>query len=499
MFRGLLVLVMKNTKHPLSKRSSVVRRRRATLVAVGALLVAAFGLTFTAMASAHNDSLRVRTGSIGEDQSIDALAVQDQEGTVDDWDNYVEFIPEDGTRHDSVMRIEPQGTGGASLTADVNFRGPEGDENLWTVSVRDIEARAWVEVFSNEDTESWVWSSASTTLDDSARFVNSRGSVWVRYQSANDFDVSQLDYVGLTLSGDHPDPTVPTTIAPTTTTMDDTTTTTVDDTTTTTMDDTTTTTMDDTTTTTSGDGGGGDVQLPPSNAGFDYQIGGAYEVPSDAGVVSRDWEAEAAPGVYNVCYINAFQTQGNYGGTRPDESQNWPSSVVLRSSEDPNWPGEFLIDISTTEKQETAAAHLQQLIDICADKGFDAIEYDNLDSWTRLPNLPFDQRDTVSYATMITERAHDAGLAVAHKNTTDLIASGDHETIGFDFAIAEECGQWDECDVFVSGYGSLVMAVEYSTEGFAKACSEYGDQISIIRRNVDVSSPSSGGYVRETC
>lgn len=539
---------------PLAPRLPAFTRRRSTLMLVGAVIVVGLGLSLASMASAEPEALRVVRGTIGHGQSVDALASKDLEGRADDWDSYIEFMPGDDARHVSVMRIAPEGSGTETVTVDVNFRGPESDENLWTLSIRDVEAKKWIRVFSNEGAQSWVWTAGSTTLDDPSRFINSRGSVRLRYRSSTDFDVSQLDQVTLTLGGGPTAPTTATTVTPTTVTPTTGTPTTQVSTTaaptpttaapttsppptspsttdpsttaepsttarpTTTAQPTTTTTAPAPTTTapatttrppttvapttapppTNPPGNGG-VDLPPAGAGFDYQIGGAYPVPSGVGIVSRDWTASAAGGVYNVCYINAFQTQGNYGGNRPDESQNWPSSVVLASSEDPNWPGEFLIDISTAAKRTTAANHLQQIINTCADKGFDAVEYDNLDSWTRLNNLPFDRTDTVTYATLLVDRAHAAGLAVAQKNTTDLIDSGDHRRIGFDFAIAEQCGQYNECGVFVSGYGDHVIAIEYSDSGFSRACSQYGDRISVVRRNVSVSPPGSGGYVRETC
>src|SRR5262245_46420773 len=51
------------------------------------------------------------------------------------------------------------------------------------------------------------------------------------------------------------------------------------------------------------------VALPPAHAKFDYQIGGAYAPPSGVRVVSRDHDAQPASGLYNICYVNAFQAQ----------------------------------------------------------------------------------------------------------------------------------------------------------------------------------------------
>lgn len=51
------------------------------------------------------------------------------------------------------------------------------------------------------------------------------------------------------------------------------------------------------------------VRPLPANAKFDYQIGGSYTPASDVRVVTRDRTAAPVAGLYNICYINAFQTQ----------------------------------------------------------------------------------------------------------------------------------------------------------------------------------------------
>jgi hypothetical protein len=51
------------------------------------------------------------------------------------------------------------------------------------------------------------------------------------------------------------------------------------------------------------------VTLPPANGKFDYQLGGAYAPDSSVKVLVRDRTASPVSGLYNICYINAFQTQ----------------------------------------------------------------------------------------------------------------------------------------------------------------------------------------------
>jgi hypothetical protein len=222
------------------------------------------------------------------------------------------------------------------------------------------------------------------------------------------------------------------------------------------------------------------VLLPPLNAGFDYQIGGAYPLPAGVSVVSRDWRDRPA-GAYPVCYINAFQSQ-------PEEP--WPRSLVLRRFEDPGWPGEFAIDISTGRKRARAARFVDRRVRRCAAKRFAAVEYDNLDSWTRFHGAPFSRADAIAYARRLVRRAHRAGLAAAQKNTPEL--SG----LGFDFAIAEECGRYRECARYKRQFGDHVLAIEYRRRDFRRTCRVFG---SVVLRDRDVSVPGTPGYRFDAC
>ena len=244
---------------------------------------------------------------------------------------------------------------------------------------------------------------------------------------------------------------------------------------------------------------------PQPDAQFDYQIGADYTPADGVTVVSRDWFAgepltTAGGGGYSICYINAFQTQPDEDGVdRPDERANWPSELVLSEfGDDPNWDGEYLVDLSTVSRRYLATQHVATMIDTCAAKGFDAVEFDNLDSWTRFA-VPFDQDEAVAYAAALTGYAHSVGLAAGQKNTPELGAEVSLDAIGFDFAIAEECGRFDECEAYTDVFGDDVIAIEYSADGFAAACAAIGDQVAVVRRDIEVTTPDSPTYVYDSC
>ncbi len=247
---------------------------------------------------------------------------------------------------------------------------------------------------------------------------------------------------------------------------------------------------------------------PPANAGFDYQIGGDYPLPAGVGVVSRDWFIGAAPkDAYAICYVNAFQTQDDEAGVaRPDERSAWPRSLVLRQlGSDPNWGGEYLIDLRSAATRRRAARWVAPMLERCAEQGFAAVELDNLDSWTRFDGtpaarrVPFGRRAAVDYAARLTRRAHALGLAVAQKNTVQLTRREARERIGFDFALAEECGRWDECQGYRDVFGDHVIVIEYRRRDFIETCGQHGAAPSVVLRDRGVRTPVSRRYRFAAC
>ncbi|WP_320775108.1 endo alpha-1,4 polygalactosaminidase [Streptomyces sp. CRN 30] len=235
------------------------------------------------------------------------------------------------------------------------------------------------------------------------------------------------------------------------------------------------------------------VTTPPVGAEFDYQIGGAYTPPSGVGIVSRDHTADPVDGLYNICYVNAFQTQ-------PGATSEW-KNLLLKDEDgnvvyDDEWAGEAILDITTKANREAIAEKVNGWIDDCAAKGFQAVEPDNLDTYDR-----FDDLLTASQAQamiqLLSAHAHEKGLAIAQKNASEL--AGNREANGLDFAVAEECGKWDECGDYAEAFDDKVVVIEYDDEGMANACSGWGDELSIVKRDLDVVTPDDSAYVRETC
>ncbi len=242
-------------------------------------------------------------------------------------------------------------------------------------------------------------------------------------------------------------------------------------------------------------GGTAAFTLPPANAPFDYQLGGAYQPPAGVKVVSRDRNAPPATGLYNICYVNGFQSQ-------PDEASLWTKQhpdLVLRDAGgnpvmDPDW-GEMLLDTSTEAKRAALAVVVGDWIKQCAKDGYDAVEVDNLDSYSRSGGR-LTQANNVAFMRRLADVAHAAGLAVAQKNSTELLSQA--KAMATDFAVAEECNRWGECAAYKTAYGARVFVIEYRKQDFDKGCSGY-PELSIVLRNLNVSPPGSSGYVFSGC
>ena len=251
------------------------------------------------------------------------------------------------------------------------------------------------------------------------------------------------------------------------------------------------------------------AHLPPTQGIFDYQLGGAYDsVPMETGegvpdVVVRDATATALHGAYSICYVNGFQTQ-------PDEADEWLTSranLLLRDPKgeletDPDWPDEYILDPSSEENRESILSVIGPIIDGCAHSGFEAVEIDNLDTWTRFNRI--DPEGTQALARAYVDRAHRAGLAIGQKNAAE-IATTAHDDWGFDFAITEECAVFEECGSYAAAYGTHVLQIEYpdvladAGMRFDAVCADLDRNPLTILRDHNLVARGKLGYLYDRC
>ncbi len=238
-------------------------------------------------------------------------------------------------------------------------------------------------------------------------------------------------------------------------------------------------------------------ETPPAGAAVDYQLGGAYQPADTVGIVVRDRMSAPADGTYSICYVNAFQTQ-------PGERDAWPAEALLTRGGapviDPVWPDEVILDTSTADSRALIADTVSRWIRGCAASGFRAVEFDNLDTFTRTDGaLTFD--DNARLARALTDIAHASGLAAGQKNAAEF-ASALRDAAGFDFAVAEECAAFGECDAYTRAYGEHVIDIEYTDRlprGFAEMCADAGTPASTVLRDRALSTPDDPDHAFATC
>lgn len=221
----------------------------------------------------------------------------------------------------------------------------------------------------------------------------------------------------------------------------------------------------------SGGGGTASVWKPAADTTFYWDLQntppdntkdvGAYDIDgwgNDASEVT----ALHARGIKVVCYMDA----GTYEPGRPD-SADFPAS--LRGNAVDGWPGEFWLDVRPSgPNYAKLQAIMQARFEVCRQKGFDAVEPDNLDSYQNHPGFSTSAADQLAYDEWLASTAHGLGLAVFQKNDLDQI--GKLEPY-FDGILDEECNQYSECDTLAPyvAAGKPAWNAEYTEDGATTA------------------------------
>ncbi len=160
-----------------------------------------------------------------------------------------------------------------------------------------------------------------------------------------------------------------------------------------------------------------------------------------------------------ICYIEA----GAWESYRPDAGR-FPADVLGKP--DRPWPGERWLDI---RRLDVLAPIMRARLDMCAAKGFDAVEPDEVDGYTNDTGFPLTAADQLRYNRFLAREAHARGLAVALKNDVEQVPQLVRD---FDFAIDEQCFAYHECTTLLPFIrrGKAVFHVEYS-EPVSRFCS----------------------------
>lgn len=208
---------------------------------------------------------------------------------------------------------------------------------------------------------------------------------------------------------------------------------------------------------------------PEFGATWDWQLTAPRDLGVEVAVLGLDlFETSAeevaalkARAVLPVCYISI----GTLEDWRPDVAA-FPAALLGKTL--PDWPGERWLDLRHFSQLEEA---LRQRLQLCAAKGFLAVEPDNLDGFSNDSGFALTAGDTLYVLRWLRYETRQLGLKLALKNVPELAI----EALPLvDFAILEQPFSEGFSSAFAAypAAGKPVYAVEYDLgEGaFAEAC-----------------------------
>jgi hypothetical protein len=196
---------------------------------------------------------------------------------------------------------------------------------------------------------------------------------------------------------------------------------------------------------------------PPAKPTFYWQLQGRLDTTVPAAVYDVDGFETSATEVAAlhaqakrvVCYVDV----GTAESFRPDYKQ-FPKSVLGKSN---GWPGERWLDIRRLSVLEPIMTARFQM---CRDKGFDAIEPDNIDAFSNRSGFPITPAAQLAFDEWVAQQSHALGLAVLQKNDGEQSVQ---QQPYFDGALTEQCNQYGECAEFEPylAAGKPVIDAEY--------------------------------------
>jgi hypothetical protein len=169
-----------------------------------------------------------------------------------------------------------------------------------------------------------------------------------------------------------------------------------------------------------------------------------------------------AKGIYVVCYVES----GDWAQGRPDAG-DYAAAILGRAIG--GFPDEKFINVNALDSPagptgKTLRQIMAARFDLAKSKGCDGIEPDLDDLHTYNTGFSINMDQMVAYNKAIIDMGHARGMSVGLKNGA---SGGTFEQkmlqAGADWALNEECNQFDECDGyrhFVAA-GKAVFQVEY--------------------------------------
>ena len=385
-------------------------------------------------------------------QPFTNLHGQDQSGTQNDWNKYVEFTTP-GTQNYLGYRSYtlPPAINPTAITAiqvKANYLGSVKSYQTWTWTLYNWSTNQWVKVGDNTGALAWQWKLFTFNAGGTLRnYVNATTrEIRVRLQSNNTKDNMDLDYEAVLISyttGANPTPT-PT---PTPTSVP------------------------------------GNWWKPTPGTSWQIQLQGTVDTSFNVQVYFIDLFDVPTTTITQlkqqgrkvVCYFSA----GSWEDWRSDAAQ-FPASVKGNNLD--GWPGEKWLDI----RNLTALGPIMQArMNLAVSKGCNGVDPDNVDGYTNNTGFPLTAAHQLTYNRWLAQQAHARGLAIGLKNDLDQIGQLVND---FDWALNEQCFQYNECQTllpFVTA-NKPVFGIEYTSNEQVFCPQANAWNFDFLKKNLDL-------------
>jgi hypothetical protein len=233
-----------------------------------------------------------------------------------------------------------------------------------------------------------------------------------------------------------------------------------------------------------------------------WQLSQSFEAPRDVlphkTIYDIDGELTTAqtvaqlhalgPDVKVICYFDA----GVYEVYRSDAA-SFPASVIGKA--DVGWNDSYWLDI---RQLDVILPILRaRAVNWCLNKGFDAVEPDETEVYGNDSGFPITLEHNNAFNRAVADMVHSLGMSVGLKGNN---AQAPVLEPYFDWALSEQCWEFDECAGFRDSFAAknkMVLTVEYDVDPDCALANQW--HINSSRRDLNLTGPTATGYSYQPC
>ncbi len=321
----------------------------------------------------YANRFRARQG-YWEENPLSKINIKDQSENNDDWNKYIELSPNINRFRGYFYYYLPDDIDKnqvEKIIVNVNYKGEKYRTQRWYWKIKNFDNNDWELLGNNSFAHEWRWSTHSWTKNSNEYIKSSNGLILIKIFSNNDYDVCDIDYLVVKVKLRNQSTA---------------------------------------------------WYKPQPGTSFDWVLTNQPSPSSySTDVVDVDG-FETTSSYVRQLHNNgkkaiAYISVGSWENWRPDKNR-FPSSVIGNNYD--GWNGEKFLDI---RQINVLRPIMHDRFVMAKNKGFDAIEPDNIDLHTYSSGeLGFNitRQDVINYCQMLTNEAHSLGLSIGQKNAADL-------------------------------------------------------------------------------